>query len=172
MKTNKIIVSLTALAIAAWVTGCKEQTKPADGSVNAGESAKEAAPSVAEQTTEVIKTATAAVKESGAQVIEQVKTAGTNAVQAVTEKAKEVVAPLNLKAQGLIDAAKSLISEGKFADALAKLNATEGETLSTDQISMVDSLKAQIAKATEAAGKAVNDATKSATDAVNSFLKK
>ncbi len=166
MKSNKVILSLTAIALAAWVTGCKEETK------SAVEATKETTKTVAEQTTDAVKTATAAVKDTGAKVVEEVKAAGTTAVAAVSDKAKEMAAPVNTKAQELIDSAKSLIGEGKFADALAKLNATSGETMSTNQVSMVDGLKAQIATATEAAGKAVNDATKSATDAVNNLLKK
>jgi len=175
MKSHKVILSISALALAVWVSGCKEK-KPA------GESAAEAKKTVTEQTTDAVKTATAAVKETGAKVIEDVKAAGTTAVAAVTDKAKEMAAPANAKAQELIDSAKSLISEGKFTDALAKLNATSGETMSTNQVSMVDGLKAQITKATEATSKAVSDATastsgavsnvtKSATDAVNKFLK-
>ena len=166
MKSNKVILILSALALAAWVTGCKEETK------SAVESAKETTKTVSEKTTDAVKDATAAVKDTGAKVIEEVKAAGTTAVQAVTDKAKEMAAPVNTKAQELIDSAKSLMTEGKFSDALAKLNATSGETMSTDQVSMVDGLKAQIAKATDATGKAVNDATKSATDAVNNLLNK
>lgn len=166
MKSNKVLLSLTALALAAWVTGCKEET------TSVVETTKETTKTVAEQTTDAVKTATDAVKDTGAKVVEEVKAAGTTAVAAVSDKAKEMAAPVNTKAQELIDSAKSLIGEGKFADALAKLNATSGETMSTNQVSMVDSLKAQIAKATESAGKVVGDATKSVTDAVSNLLKK
>ena len=169
MKTQKIILSLSALALAAWVSGCKQESKPADKA--GAETTTEASKGMTEKATDAVKTATAAVKNTGVKVVEEVKAAGTTAVQAVTDKAREMAAPANAKAQELIDSAKSLIGEGKFSDALTKLNATNGEPMSTNQVSMVDGLKAQIAKATEATGKAVNDATKSATDAVNKLLK-
>ena len=180
MKSNKVILSITALALTVLVAGCKQESKPVE-KTEAG-TTTEASKGVTKKATDAVKNATAAVKETGAKVIEDVKTAGTTAVAAVTDKAKEMVAPASAKAQELIDSAKSLISEGKFTDALAKLNATSGEPMSTNQVSMVDGLKAQITKATEATSKAVANATatgttavsnvtKSATDAVNKFLK-
>lgn len=180
MKFNKVILSVSAIALGIWVAGCKQESKPVEKP--AVETTTEASKGVAEKATDAVKNATAAVKETGAKVISDAKAAGTTAVAAVTDKAKEMAAPASAKAQELIDSAKSLISEGKFTDALAKLNATSGETMSTNQVSMVDSLKAQITKATEATSKVVTDAatsasgavsnvTKSATDAVNKFLK-
>ena len=142
MKSNKIIVSISALALAVWVSGCKQESKHAEKA--AAETTTEASKSVTEKATDAVKNATAAVKETGTKVVEDVKAAGTTAIASVTDKAKEMTAPASAKAQELIDSAKALISEGKFTDALAKLNATSGETMSTNQVSMVDSLKAQI----------------------------
>ena len=181
MKSNKVILSISALALAVWFSGCKQDSKPVEKA--AAETTTESSKGVTEKASDAVKNATAAVKETGAKVVEDVKAAGTAADAAVTDKAKELTAPASAKAQELIDSAKSLINEGKFTDALAKLNATSGEAMSTNQVSMVDSLKAQISKATEATSKAVSDATasasgvvsnatKSATDAVNKFLKK
>ncbi len=169
MKSNTVILSISALALAVWVAGCKQESKSVEKA--AAEATAEASKGVTEKATEAVKNATDAVKETGAKAVADVKAAGATAVAAVTDKAKEMAAPASAKAQELIDSAKSLIGEGKFTDALAKLNATSGETMSPTQTSMVDGLKAQISKAMEGSGKAVNDATKSATDAVNKLLK-
>jgi hypothetical protein len=167
MKTNKIIASLTVVALSAWVVGCKEETKTADEKAAATtdvitksvESAKETGAQVV-----------ADVKTAGAQAVEDVKAAGAQAVAAVTEKAKEVAAPASAKAQELIDSAKSLFSEGKFADALAKLSETSSTSPSAEQQSVVANLKAQIEKAMAATTKTISDATKSATNAISNFL--
>jgi hypothetical protein len=93
-------------------------------------------------------------------------------VAAVSDKAKELAAPASAKAQEFIDSAKSLFTEGKFADALAKLKEASSAAPSTEQQSVIDTLKTQIEKAMAAASKATTDATKAATDAVNNLLQK
>ena len=102
MKTQKLITSLTAIALSAWVVGCKQEAKTTP------ETSKEAAPKtegVVGQATDAVKNTVAAVKDTGAKVVQDAKAAGTQAVTAVTEKAKEVAAPFSAKAQELIDSA-------------------------------------------------------------------
>lgn len=81
----------------------------------------------------------------------------TKAADAVKDKVGEIAAPASAKAQELIASAKQLVSEGKFQEALTKLNAIGSEKLSLDQQSIVDGLKAQITKALNATSKATTD---------------
>ena len=146
MKKQSLLLSLTAIALSAWVIGCKEEPKAASEAVKEPPKAASTAVSAA---TDKVKETVAAAKETGAKVVENVKTAGTQAVATVTEKAKEV-------------------AEGKFADALAKLKETNNASPSGEQQSVIANLKAQIEKAMSATSGAIS----SATNALNNFLKK
>ena len=141
MKTSKLIVSLTAVALTLWATGCKEETKTA---------------------TEQTKDAAASVSDTVAKTVETAKDAGAKVVADVTDKAKELAAPASAKAQELIDSAKNLVGEGKFQEALTKLKDIGSEKLSADQQAVVDGLKAQIEKALGAGTKAATDAANAA----------
>jgi len=138
MKISKILVLPVAAGLLLGITGCekKEATVQDDAKAAATDAG------------DALKQTAAAVKESG-----------TKAVNEVTEKAKEVAAPASAKAQELIDAAKKLVNEGKFQEALAKLKDIGSEKLSVQQQSLVDGLKAQIEKALGASSKAATDAT-------------
>jgi len=114
----------------------------------------------------------AGCKQEAKSIPEQTKDATSSASDAVgktvsdmTDKAKELAAPASAKAQELIDAAKNLVGEGKFSDALTKLKEIGSEKLSVDQQTVVDGLKAQIEKALGAG-------TKAATDAASGLLPK
>ncbi len=87
---------------------------------------------------------------------------GAKVVNDVAEKAKEVAAPVNAKAQELLDSAKRLIGEGKLQDALAKLKALNGENLSAESQALADSLRAQIDKLPGPTSKAATDAAAAA----------
>lgn len=156
---KNILFPLIIAAAIGWTAGCdnkKEATVPGQ------------AQSAPEGGSDVLKSATDAVKETGTKVVNDVKDAGAKAVSEVTEKAKEMAAPVNAKAQELLDSAKSLIGEGKLQDALASLKALSGEKLSAEQQALADSLKAQI-------DKLLGTTSKTATDAVGaagSLLKK
>ena len=141
MKTSRLIVSLTAVALTLCVSGCKEETKTA---------------------TEQTKDAAASVSDTVAKTVETAKDAGAKVVADVTDKAKELAAPASAKAQELIDAAKNLVGEGKFQEALTKLKDIGSEKLSVDQQAVVDGLKAQIEKALGAGTKAATDAANAA----------
>lgn len=167
---KNIILTGTAIVLAACVAGCNktETEKAADATKEAAAKTE----GVVEKATDAVKNTMAAAKDTGAKVVEDVKKAGTEAVATVTEKVKEVAAPASTKAQELIDSAKGLFTEGKFADALTKLKDAGSAAPSTEQQSVIDTLKTQIEKAMAAASQATTEATKSATDAVNNFLKK
>lgn len=137
MKTNKIICSLTVAVLALWVAGCKDEAK-----------------SIADKTKDAVATAS----DTMGKTVESAKDGSAKVVSDVTDKAKELAAPASAKAQELITAATSLVGEGKFQDALAKLKEIGGEKLSLNQETIVSGLKAQIEKALGAG-------TKSATDA-------
>jgi len=142
MKIPTLIIPATILALAIVAAGCKEEPKSAK-----------------EQTKDVA----AAVNDTVAKGVASAKDAGAKVVSDVTDKAKELAAPASAKAQELIDAAKNLVSAGKFQDALAKLTEIGGEKLSLDQETIVTGLKTQIEKALGAGTKAATDAAGAAT---------
>jgi hypothetical protein len=166
MKANCIIPILMATALSAGVVGCKNETNPRD------EKAVGARGDAVTEATDAVKRSVASAKEAGAKAVTDLKTAGAQAVTAVSDKAKEIAAPANAKAQELIESAKHLFSEGKLADALAKLKETSGAAPSPEQQSVVDRLKAQVEKAMTATKQSVLDATRSATNAVSNFFQK
>lgn len=74
----------------------------------------------------------------------------SEAIQNTATNVPAQAAAASDKVQGVIDQAKRLMSENKLTEALALLNGLSGETLSADQQSLVQSLKAQIQKALDA----------------------
>lgn len=96
-------------------------------------------------------------------------------VQAVMDTAKEQMdqARENIeqatdKVQAAIETAKKHIAEGKWSDALALLDNLSGQELSSEQQSLVESLKQQVKKAMEAA--AASSAKDEASKAVGGLL--
>ena len=119
MKTNKVLFTLATTALVVGLTGCGKKEN-----ANLEDQAKAAAT----ETGDAIKQAADAAKE-----------AGQKAAQDVTDKAKEVAAPVNAQAQGIIDAAKQYVSDGKLQEAYAKLKELGGEKLSAEQQAIADS---------------------------------
>ena len=146
MKTSKIILSLCAATLSLWIVGCKQETKP-----------------VAEQTPDT----TAPLTEAVTKTVESAKETSTKVIQDTTDSVKEAVAPVSSKAEELIAAARSLMAEGKFKDALAKIKETSGEKLSASQQTIVDDLKAQIEKALAVSSKAASDASNAVGNLLN-----
>ena len=97
----------------------------------------------------------------------QPREAGQKPALDVTDKAKEVAAPVNAQAQGIIDAAKQYVNDGKLQEAYAKLKELGGEKLSAEQQAIADNLKAQIDKLLSTTNKATTDAA-----AAGNLLKK
>ena len=126
MKKIQILALVAVVALIA--TGCKKET-PVEKAVS---ETKEAAGSVADAAKNLAGNAADAVKEAAGKA----KEAGEKAVAAATDKAQE-----------LIDKAKSLVSEGKYQDALTSLNGLSSLSLSESQQKAVDSLKSQIQEA-------------------------
>src|SRR5262245_49807286 len=109
MKTSKLI--LTTLAAALLVgAGCNKDSAVQKDVDKAASDAGDA-----------LKDAAGAVKQGGEKVVQDVKQAGEAAAKDAAKKAEELAAPVNAKAQGIIDETKNLVSGGKLKEALAKL---------------------------------------------------
>lgn len=141
MKTNKILFTLATAALVIWAAGCEKkdstgQTDRPNAATDAGDAVKN--------------------------VAEAAKQTGANVAKDATAKAEELAAPINAKAQQIIDATKKLISDGKLQDALAKLKELGGEKLSAEQKAIADGLKAQIDKLLGTTSKTATDAATAA----------
>jgi len=147
MKIQNIQLSLVAAALLVWTAGCEKKETTAQ---------------------DQMKEATAETSDALKKTAESVKEAGQKAASDVAEQAKAAAAPLNAKAQEIIDSAKRLVGEAKFQEALTKLKELASEKLSAEQQTMVDNLKAQIQKALAATSKTATDAA----GAAGNLLKK
>jgi hypothetical protein len=161
MKTIiRLPLALTlGAALSLGLTGCgknesvtataedanKAASSAADAAAKTAETAKVEAQKAADAAkAEAAKTAEAA-KAEAAKVADAAKVeAAKTAEAAKTEAAKTAD---NAKTLGLIERAKGLIADGKFADASSALQQLTGQTLSADQTKLVESLKEQIQKA-------------------------
>lgn len=138
MKIKLVITGIIACATLAAVSGCKKE-EPAPGATSTQETmASEAAPVVD------------AAKSAATPVVDAAK----SAAQEVTDQAAAKVNAAEQQAQGLIDRAKTYVSEKKYQEALSSLSQLTNIKLTAEQQKSVDDLKAQIqsalAKATAA----------------------
>ncbi|MCX6895666.1 MAG: hypothetical protein NTZ16_09260 [Verrucomicrobia bacterium] len=130
MKTKSLLTLVTAATLLLGVTGCKKET-PMEKALNA-------------------------TKETAGNVGDALKQAAGDA----QAEAKKLAAAAESKAQEAIDKAKSLVNAGKYQDALTTLNNLGGLKLTDAQQKLVDSLKAQIKKATTEGAGAVGNLLK------------
>jgi hypothetical protein len=150
MKTRITLLS-TASCIALLVaTGCSKN-EPATAP------ASRPARSTSEPSTGTVKQAVDAS-------LQQAQTAKQKTEDAATAAA----AAASSKVQSLIDQARKYISENRWSEALAVLSELSGQQLSTEQQSIVQSLKEQAQKASQAAATA--KATDEAAKAVGGVL--
>lgn len=140
MKKNKLILTLVTIVLLIGVSGCNKDS-----------AAQKDLDKAASATGDAVKDAADAVKQ-----------AGETAAKDVAKKAEELAAPVNAKAQGIIDEAKKFVNDGKLQEALAKLKELGGEKLSAEQQALADGLKAQIDKLLGTTNKAATDAENAA----------
>ena len=159
MKKNQLIITLSAIAAAAFVAGCGDSKSKTDEKApdtggaapsthqtssdtanHAADSAKATASNGAEEAKTVATNATAQVEQAAAsakveaqKAVESAKTSTTNAVTEATAQA-----------QSLIDKAKALITEKNYQDALATLQQLTGYQLTTDQQKVAEELKTAV----------------------------
>jgi hypothetical protein len=183
MKTNKLIISLSAVLIATLVVGCGAKTEPEtpvteesgatsgsgttlqDSANQAVDAAKDTATVVAGQVNTFATNAVEQAKEAAAvatteaeKAVEAAKTSVATALSSSSNQVQSTTSSVVAQAQALIDKAKVLVTDKKYQDALASLQQLTGFQLTAEQQKSVDELKATIQTALQSdAGKAVQN---------------
>jgi hypothetical protein len=144
MKTRNQIVALAigGLVIAAF--GCSKQeeaTSTAPAPMPKRETAANPAPPPASGAPAAAETAKDAAHDTA-------------------KAAQTATSDLAAKFQGIIDQVQKLISENKPTEALSLLDSLNGQQLTADQQSVVQKLKDQIQKPSQAASQATDEASK------------
>jgi len=192
MKNNTLLLtSVAVLALGLASCSKNEPATTAGDAAKAADSAADAASKAAEAAKMEAAKAADAAKVEAARVAADAKVAAEKASEAAKAEADKATAAAkaeaartaelakaeaakveaakaaaSAKTQGLIVKATSLIADGKFADASNVLQELAGQTLSSDQQKVVDSLKEQVQKAL------VAQAAANAANSVGNLLKK
>jgi hypothetical protein len=186
-NTIKMNITMTLLAVCgalALTAGCNEQCATAPQAIKDATAADDAAAQAAEaqKQAEVAKAAEAAKVEAMKQQAETEKLAADKAAaekaaieKAAAEKAAAdklaqaaAAAQEQSRIQGLIDTAKNLTGQSKYAEALKTLSELASLKLSPEQKALVDTLKTAAEK--QAAQAAVDKAAAEATNAVGDVI--
>lgn len=143
MKTNKLITSLTTLAIAAWVAGCDSKPKTDDKPSAPGAESKTNAAAILK---EAAGQAVEGAKETAAAVAEKAKVAATAAAAEVkqvatnvVEKTKEAAAAATTEASKAVESVKTSVAN-TLSDTTTK---TDVAATSTTQ-GLIDKAKALV----------------------------
>ncbi len=157
MKTRIAILSAASAALLLAAVGCsKQETPPPTTSPPPTPPPQSARQSPPAAPAPVVDTA------AGQTTVVQQPTAPAAAT------AQPQVDAAAAKVQSLVDQARKLVTDKKWSEALAMLNQLSGQKLSTEQQSLVQTLKEQAQKALETAAKA--KAAEEATKAVGNLL--
>ena len=126
MKTNTIISSLAAVALALTITACSKSTPEA--------------PKAGAETSTTISQAADAAKDLAGKAVETAKDAATQVVAAATNVVASATEPFN---DG-IAAVKKFIADKNYQGALDQLNKLSSLKLSDEQTKVVAGLKTEV----------------------------
>ena len=162
MKTYKLILPLIAATTLVLGLASCDKSETATPATNDANKAADAVKAETAKAADAVKTE--APKVVDAAKAETAKVADAAKVDAA--KTETANAADNGSIQGLIDKARSLVTDGKYSDATSVLQQLAGKSLSSDQQKIVDGLKEQIQKAL------ASKATENAAGAAGNLLKK
>jgi hypothetical protein len=148
MKLKNLYCGVAVCVLIGLVTGCKKQEPPPASKIE-GQKVVESAPTNAPAAAPATQAATPAVEKTTTTTTTTVEKTTTTAVQAVEQATNAAAQPAQAAAtqvQGLIDQAKSFVTEQKYQDALTNINQLASMKLTPDQQKQVDDLKTQIQK--------------------------
>lgn len=172
MKNNFIIL-MSALTALTLVSGCSKQESAPPPPVSHAPASTDTAAGQAVKAQEAVENQLKATQQAADKAV-----ADTQAKAAEAQKAGEKAAAdlrgettaLSSKAQTLIDAAKKLVADQNWSEALKTLASLSDMKLTPEQQTMVDSLKQQAQKMAQDA--AATKATEQGTKALGNLLNK
>ncbi len=153
MNAKRLFYGWAACAVIGLASGCgKEDSAPPPPPKSESKPATE---KLATEAQKAVSTAATEIKQTATTAATQAKQAAEKVGADVAKQADAATT----QAQGLIDRAKSLITEKKYQDALTTLKQLGSAKLTPEQQKLVDDLKIQAQKLV--AGQAASDAAKS-----------
>jgi hypothetical protein len=174
---KKLVPSTIALLACALVTGCNQQDQSSSTPVSQETKEQAAQRTTLTQAVQTVATdvnkaadATAQAAQNTAAVAQKEATAAAEALKPAATDIQTQAAALTAKAQSSIDAAKKLVSEGKWAEALQALQQLVGAKVTPEQQSLIDTLKAEAQKLGQQA--AASKAAESGQKALGNLLQK